>query len=98
MTFRPGTFFKGHSRLLSYLPKSIEVVIPNKIQAKFYIVIGIENKLNEECGYSSKKLPFDTGKMNNSPTTISVESKHRFLDISRILFVLFPEPTDRQRH
>ena len=84
-----------HSEDTTYLPKSIKVVIPNEIGGGFYIVVVIENKFNGECVYSSKRIQLDTQTMNDSPTSISVDSKHRFFDIYRMFSVFFhKQPID----
>jgi hypothetical protein len=65
-----------HSEDITYLPHSIEVMVPNEINDQFYIVIGIENKSNGQCVYSSGKYFYHTGDMNDSFKNIVVKSNH----------------------
>jgi hypothetical protein len=59
------------------LPVEIQITIPDYIEKEFYIIIGVENKFNEQCTYRSERQFFDIKRLSDEVQEFSVDSNDR---------------------
>jgi hypothetical protein len=69
-----GIWYSGDT---TSLPVEIQITISGDIKKEFYIIIGVENKFNDECIYQSQRQTFNINNLSNEVEVFQVESNDR---------------------